>query len=323
MSAYMSSLTEKHLLCCLLGRHYSARVARGPSRRCRAGDAVSIQILGPVQIQSGSVRQSPSPRLARLLLGVLALGANRPISRESLIDSLWGAQPPMSASTNLRGYLAGLRSLIADSGVPGVSIDTQSTGYVLHAEPFALDSLRFEALFTEGRRHLAGDRPEAAAQRLACALALWRGPVLDGLRIPEAVQPAAHALALKRQDAIEDSVEARLTLGRHRELVVELAGWVAQFPMSERLCGLLMLALYRSGRQVEALAVYRALVRRLDDELGVMPFVEIQLLYQRILRADPGLLVPDGSPRSERSRPAGVSGGRQGQDAAQRRHVAG
>lgn len=251
-----------------------------------------IQILGSLQIQAGSTSQVPSPRLARVLLGTLALSANQPVSRESLIDALWRAQPPKSAATNLRGYVACLRAVISHSGLSGVSVDAHATGYFLHAEPHALDSLSFDVLFTEGRRHLEGGRLEAAAERLACALALWRGPVLDGLCIPEAVQPAAHALGLKRQDALEDSIEVRLALGQHRELVVELSGWVAQFPMSERLCGQLMLALYRSGRQVEALAVYRALLQRLDDELGVTPFIDIQVLYRRILRADADLLLP-------------------------------
>ncbi len=251
-----------------------------------------IQILGSLRIQSDSGVQMPSPRLARMLLGILSLSANQPVSRECLIDGLWGAQPPKSAATNLRGYMASLRGLITVSGLSGVSVGAHSTGYLLQADPYALDSLWFDLLFAEGRRHLDGGRSEAAAERFACALALWRGPVLDGLCIPEAVQPAAHALALKRQDALEDSIEARLTLGQHRELAVELAGWVAQFPLSERLSGQLMLALYRSGRQVEALGVYRSLLKRLDDELGVTPFIDIQELYRRILRADPDLLLP-------------------------------
>ena len=250
-----------------------------------------IQILGSVQIQSGATVRVPTPRLARVLLGTLALKANQPVSRESLIDALWSGRPPKSAATNLRGYLAGLRGVLAVSGLAGATVGAHSSGYCLHAEADALDSLRFDALFSEGRRHLEGGRPEVAADRFACALALWRGPVLDGLCIPEVVQPVAHALALKRQDALEDSIEARLALRQHRELAVELAGLVAQFPMSERLCGLLMLALYRSGRQVEALAAYRSLAKRLDEELGVTPFIDIQSLYRRILRADPDLMV--------------------------------
>lgn len=250
-----------------------------------------IQILGSVQIQAGPKVQAPSPRLARMVLGILALNANQPVSREGLIDALWDAQPPKSAATNLRGYIAGLRALIANLRLPGVSLEAHSSGYLLRADSSALDSLRFDALFTEGRRHLDAGRLEAAAERFRNALALWRGPVLDGLWIPDAVQPAAHALALKRQDALEDGVEARLALGLHRELAVELAGWVSQFPLSERLCGQLMLALYRSGRQVEALAVYRSLQKRLDEELGVTPFIAIQRLHRRILRADTDLLV--------------------------------
>lgn len=248
-----------------------------------------VQILGPVQIQRAPDVLVPSPRLARILLGTLALRANSTVSTAWVVDALWGDRAPKSAGANLRGYLAELRRLLDAGRLTGVAIDTGPAGYLLRAEPGAIDALLFDSLVSEGRQLLAEGRYEPAADRLTRALALWRGPVLDGDGVPETLQPEVQVLGIKREDALEDSIEARLALGQHRELSVELAGLVAQRPLRERLCGQLMLALYRSGRQVEALTAYQALRARLDDELGVAPFAEIQALHRRMLRADPDL----------------------------------
>ncbi|MGI8668059.1 MAG: AfsR/SARP family transcriptional regulator [Jatrophihabitans sp.] len=263
---------------------------------------MSVQILGPVQVLRGDELRVPSPRLARLLLGSLALRANRTVSVAWVKDALWSDRPPKSAAANLRGYLAGLRRLLPPARSSGLSIDSGPAGYCLHAEPDALDALLFDCLLSDGRRLLLDGEYPAAAERLTRALALWRGPVLDGITVPESLQPDVHVLEIKRQDAIEDCVQARLSLGQHRELVSELTMLVAQGPLRERLCGQLMLALCRSGRQVEALAAYQALRKRLDDELGVLPAAEIQALYRRVLRADPDLQVITPLRRADRSR---------------------
>jgi len=249
---------------------------------------VSIQILGSVRIQSGSELLSPSPKLARTLLGILAIRANTTVSPGWVCDALWGDRAPRSAASNLRSYLAELRRVIGRARLP-VEIDGGAAGYSLHAAPESLDSLLFESWTARGRTMLAAGQHAAAADLFTRAVRLWRGPVLDATVVPEAVRPEVEALNVKRLNAIEDGIEAGLALGRHRALVGELTDLVIRWPLRERLCGQLMLALYRSGQQVEALHAYQALRRRMDEELGVAPFTEIQALHRRILRADVAL----------------------------------
>ncbi|MEO6700839.1 MAG: AfsR/SARP family transcriptional regulator [Jatrophihabitantaceae bacterium] len=256
------------------------------------GKRLYVQILGHVQVLSGKDLVLPSPRLARLLLGSLALRANRTIGHDQLRYVLWGDRVPKSAAANLRGYLAELRRLLRSA--TGITLETDPTGLRLSAVPEAVDVLLFDSLATEGHRLLSEGRAEPASERLGQALSLWRGPVMDAMVVPEPLQAEAQVLELKRQDAVEGSVDARLALGRHRELIVELTLHVAQWPLRERLCGQLMLALCRSGRQVEALSAYQALRARLDEDLGVMPNADLQLLYRRMLRADPNLHYPSG-----------------------------
>jgi SARP family transcriptional regulator, regulator of embCAB operon len=257
-----------------------------------------VQILGPVRLQHGARAVSPTPRLARVLLGILALRANAELSVDWLRYALWADSAPKSAAANLRGYLAELRRLLLTAGPAGVRIETSPSGYCLRAVPEALDVLLFDSLVADGRRLLNGGHHQAAADRLTRALVLWRGPVLEGIQIPEPIQPEVQVLEVKRLDAIEDSVEARLALGRHRELVAELTLFLAQWPLRERLAGQLMLALCRSGRQVEALSVYQSMRARLDEELGVVPNAELQQLHRRVLQADPSLQFGEpGRPR--------------------------
>lgn len=256
-----------------------------------------VQILGPVKVQHGLQTLTPTPRLARVLLGVLALRANRTLSVDWIRDALWADQAPRSATANLRGYLAELRRLLRPALPAGVSIETSAAGYCLRAVADTVDVLLFESLAAEGRRLLTEGRHQLAAERLTRAVGLWRGPVLDGSAVPELIQPEVRVLEVKRLDAVEDSVEAQLALGRHRELVPELTMFLAQWPLRERLSGQLMLALCRSGRQIEALAVYRSLCARLDDELGIAPNAELQALHYRVLCADPGLHLDDEAHR--------------------------
>jgi DNA-binding SARP family transcriptional activator len=180
---------------------------------------------------------------------------------------------------------------VTRAGLDGIVIDTGPAGYRLRAQPDQLDPLLFDSLLSDGKRLLADGGYAAAAERLGRAVTLWSGPVLDGVGVPESLQPEVYVLEIKRQDAIEDWVEARLAFGQHRELIVELTMLVGQWPLRERLSGQLMVALCRSGRQVEALTAFQALRVRLDDELGVAPPADIQLLYRRMLRADPDLRV--------------------------------
>ncbi|HST50276.1 AfsR/SARP family transcriptional regulator [Jatrophihabitans sp.] len=244
-----------------------------------------------MRIRSGTELSTPSPKLARTLLGILALRANTTVSAGWVQDALWGDRAPKSAASNLRSYLAELRRALGRAEV-AVDIDSGPAGYRLHATPETLDSLLFESLTAQGRSMLAVGRPAAAADLFARAGRLWRGPVLDATIAPQAVRPEIEALHVKRLNAIEDGIEAGLALGRHRALVGELTDLVTRWPLRERLCGQLMLALYRSGQQVEALRAYQALRHRMDEELGVAPFAEIQALHRRILQADTTLAFP-------------------------------
>ncbi len=246
---------------------------------------MSIHILGPVRIQSGLELLTPSPKLARSLLGILALRANTTVGAGWVHDALWGDRAPKSAAANLRSYLTELRRAVARARL-AVDIDSGPDGYCLHATAENLDCLLFEQLTAQGRSMLSTGHPAAAAELFSRAVRLWRGPVLDATVAAQAVQPEIEALNVKRLNAIEDGIEAGLALGRHRALVGELTDLVTRWPLRERLCGQLMLALYRSGQQVEALRAYQALRLRMDEELGVAPFTEIQALHRRILQAD-------------------------------------
>ncbi len=248
-----------------------------------------VQILGPVQLQGETELLVPSPRLARLLLGILALRANKVVTVQSVRYALWADHPPKSASANLRGYLAELRRLLVRIGYPADAITASPAGYSLRTGTAEVDALQFHALAAEGRALLARGDHLAAAGRLSRALALWRGPAFAGETVPEALLPELQVLEMRRQDAIEDGIEARLALGEHRELACELTVLVAQWPLRERLAKQLMLALCRSGRRVEALNAYHELREQLSDELGIVPSGEVQQLYHQVLRADPGL----------------------------------
>lgn len=247
---------------------------------------MSVQILGPLQIQGETESMVPRPRLARLLLGLLALHANKVVPAQSVRYALWADRPPRSASVNLRGYLAELRRLLSRTEQEGIAITAEPGGYCLHSEVGGVDALLFDLLAGQGRTLLNAGDHAGACDRFDRALTLWRGPAFAGEIIPEPLQPDIAVLEMKRQDVLEDAIEARLALGEHRELACELTLLVAQWPLRERLAGQLMLALCRSGRRIEALSAYHELRRQLADELGVVPSADIQQLYHRVLEAD-------------------------------------
>lgn len=251
-----------------------------------------LRILGPVEIATDHGPALPARRMARVLLGVLALHANTFVPTERIVDALWDGSPPRSARINLRSYVSDLRRLLRSGGRSSTRIETASGGYLLASEPDDLDVLGFTALALAGRDCLARGDHEQAVERLTSAGALWRGPVLDGVPIPQAVAPTVRMLEDRRVDAIEDCVQARLELGRHAGLAAELRELTGRYELRERLWGQLMLALYRSGRPGEAMRAYDRLRRVLHAELGADPSPEIKQLHQRILRDDPGLAGP-------------------------------
>jgi DNA-binding SARP family transcriptional activator/Tfp pilus assembly protein PilF len=255
--------------------------------------AVRLGVLGPLQIRSGDEVVLPRRRMARLVLGVLALRPNAALPVGWLIDCLWNGRPPASAAANLRTYVTELRRLLRSGRGDGPGdpddpcIEAGQGRYALRVGPDRLDALRFDLLLDGGRRDLAGGRSDRAADQLRTALALWRGPVLEALPVPEALQQEVRVLESRRLAAVEEWMEARLAVGEHTAAAVELGGLVEQHPLRERLWEQLMRGLYASGRQGEALAAYQRLYALLDTELGVRPGPSARELHGRMLRGEP------------------------------------
>lgn len=246
---------------------------------------MSVLVLGRPAVSAGGVLRHPARRRVRVLLGVLALRANRALPLDQLIEALWPEHPPPSAAANVRSHLAELRGLLraADPGQPGIA--STRDGYVLAAAPERVDVTLFQRLVLEGhalRRH--GAHP-AAVRSLSRAVGLWRGQVMAGVPVPDLVRPDVTVLDEQRLGAIEELAGARLALGRHEELVPTLAGLVVEHPLRERLWHHLVAALAASGRRTEAIAVYHRLVRVLHAELGVTPSAATRRLYESVRRS--------------------------------------
>ena len=255
---------------------------------------MEFRILGTLEIRNGAGRLvAPLRRKQRVLLAVLLLRANTPVSTESLLDLLWPEAAPSSARANLQSYVSDLRRLLhADEPADPPRLRREPGGYLLRAGPEELDATVFEKLAAEGRQALTEQRHAAAAEQLAQALGRWRGPVLEDLPLPAALQPEAERLEELRMMVLEDSTEARLGLAEPAVLVAELATLTARYPLRERLWAHLMLALYRAERQADALDAYQRIYRLLDQELGVQPGRALQRLHRQILAADPTLSAP-------------------------------
>jgi predicted ATPase/DNA-binding SARP family transcriptional activator len=224
----------------------------------------------------------------RALLAALALQPDGIVSRETLIDALWGERPPASAVQSLQVYVHGLRRALGAH-----SLETRGTGYRLAAEPEQIDLRRFERLVAAARRELAAGTNGRAADHAAAALRLWRGsPLGDIAAEPIAAREAGRLDAL-RLDAVELRNDAELALGEHERLLPELERLVAEEPYRERFREQQLLALYRSGRQKDALDAYRQARATLVEELGVEPGPQLQELERRILRQDPSLQAPE------------------------------
>jgi DNA-binding SARP family transcriptional activator len=243
---------------------------------------MEFRILGHLEIRDGGRPVEVRGRRQRALLALLLIRANEPVGDERLLEELWGEHTPESGTTAVRVRVSQLRKALGAD-----VIVTRPSGYALEVEPERIDARRFERLVAEGRSELeAGDGASAAAT-LRQALALWRGPAALADFEYEPFADAERArLEDLRLDALEDRIEADLALGRQLELVGELEPLVAQNPFRERLRGQLMLALYRCGRQADALAAYRDARRTMVEELGIEPGPALQQLEQAILRQD-------------------------------------
>jgi serine/threonine protein kinase/WD40 repeat protein/DNA-binding winged helix-turn-helix (wHTH) protein len=248
-----------------------------------SASALEFRVLGPLGVAAAGRPLSLGGRKQRLVLALLLLEANRVVSVDRLIDRVWGDEPPEAARSTIQAYVSRLRKVLG----PG-RIEARSPGYVLLAAPEEVDAEQFERLTADAHRRVESD-PQAAKALLDRALDLWRGPALDDLEAEPGLRAQLTRLEELRLAAMEDRVEARLALGHHAELTPELERLVADHPLQERLWAALVLALYRSGRQAEALAAFQRARRILDDELGIDPSPELQRLQERILNHDPAL----------------------------------
>jgi DNA-binding SARP family transcriptional activator/tetratricopeptide (TPR) repeat protein len=258
------------------------------------GAAVRFAVLGPLRTWRGDAGLSLGSVQQRVVLAVLLLHANRPVGREQLLNAVWGSAAPASAVNLLARHAAGLRRVVeparAARAASGLLTWTDA-GYLLRVPEGGLDLAVFDRQLGRARAaRTAGDLAGAAAA-LHAAEGLWRGPAFDGLASP-LLDAERERLAERRIGAVEERIEVELALGDGGDLVGELRRLVAEHPLRERLRGLLMLALYRCGRQGEALAAFAEARRQLVGELGVEPAAPLQRLHRQILAADPALVAP-------------------------------
>ncbi len=244
---------------------------------------MELRVLGPLEVTDGTAPLALGGRKPRALLARLALEANRTVAVQRLVDDLWGDDVPDSAPKMVQIYVSQLRKVL-----PAGVLCTRAPGYAIEVAPEAVDATRFAVLRDEGRAALAAGDPQTASERLREALALWRGPALAEFSEPFAGAEAAHLEEL-RLVCLEERIEADIACGRHADVVGELEALVARHPLRESLHRHLTLALYRAGRQADALAAYERFRRRLDDELGIEPSPPLKALQLSILKQDSSL----------------------------------
>ncbi len=243
---------------------------------------MNFRILGPLEVDGEEGPLRLGGLKPRAVLAHLLIRANRVVPSELLIDELWGEELPEDARNALQTHVSRLRAVIGDR------IESRPPGYVIRVEPGELDAARFESLVADARADLAED-PGSAVRVLQEALAIWRGPALSDLAAELSLAGEIARLEELRLSAIEDRISAELALGRHTAVVGELESLTREHPLRERLWGDLMLALYRSGRQADALDAYGRARSILAEQLGIDPSRRLQRLHEQILGQDPAL----------------------------------
>jgi len=243
----------------------------------------SIEVTGddPHPIDLGGVKQ-------RAILGYLLLHANKVVPTSRLLQAMWDGPPPPTARKMIQNAVSGIRRVLL--GLPG-DLHTHPPGYQLRVDTEHVDLFRFRALAHDGRLAIADDAPEQGAELLRAAQALWRGRALADLAEAGYRWSELAAIEDERLSTVEDRLDAELACGRHREITPELEVLTATEPLRERLCQQFMLALYRSGRQADALRVYRRTRSALIDTVGLEPGRELQELQRRILEHDAAIQV--------------------------------
>ncbi|WP_143264030.1 AfsR/SARP family transcriptional regulator, partial [Amycolatopsis kentuckyensis] len=267
---------------------------------------VRFGVLGPVTAWRGTAPVEVGPGKCLRVLGVLLLHANQPVDREQIIEGAWGGKPPKSAVNLVQKYVGEVRRSLE---LDGATLQTVGTGYLLRVAPDRLDSAQFADGLVRARETKRSGDPAVARRHLAEAMTLWRGPAFDGIDTPAAATERAR-LEEYRLGALEDLAELDLLRGEHAPAIPELTRLTDEHPYRERARELLMTALYRSGRQGEALAVFRDVQGLLAEELGVDPGPGLQRVHAQILRADPALdlATAAGKQRPTAPLPADVPG---------------
>jgi DNA-binding SARP family transcriptional activator len=261
------------------------------SIECPAGDVLDFRILGPFEV----VDHQPlalGGRKQKAVLAALLLHRGEVVTSDRLIEALWGERAPATASKTVQVYVSNLRKALGDG-----HLVTQGGGYVLAIEPDQVDADRFAKLAANGRDALERGEAQQARAMLQGALALWRGPALADFSYDSFAEPEIARLEEARLAALEDRLEAELDLGHHAALVPELEALVHEHPLRERLYQLLIVALYRSGRQVDALDRYQRARTKLIDEFGIEPGPQLQEIQRAVLSQDASLDLPAPPPR--------------------------
>jgi DNA-binding SARP family transcriptional activator len=266
---------------------------------------MEYRILGPLEVADEGEPVPLGRPKERLVLAVLLLHANEFVSRERLIDELWGAAPPPTAKKAVNVYVSQLRKALAQNGHD--PIETADGGYRLGVDLDELDAGRLRQLLTTARERASAGEPEAAALVLREVVALWRGPTLSGLLLESHGREEVAQLDELRLTALMDRIDCDLALGRHEEVLGELHVLVGEHPLRERLRAQQMLALYRADRQSDALDAYQQARHDLTEELGIDPSESLQRLQQAILRHDPALEAPAGTASANGGAPAAAA----------------
>ena len=267
------------------------------------GREIVLRVLGPVRVRCGGAWLAPATPQLRLVAGLMALRVGQVVPVDELVDTMWDTEPPKSARGSLQSLVTRLRQLLKE--VPGAALSRCGDGYQLVLEHDLVDAHRFRSL---GRSAREAGGP-AAITLFDAAMALWNGPVLADAADTVRVRTIRHGLAEERLSMLQDRLACMLACGQDRAAAAELPAALARYPLNERLAGMLMAALYRSGQRADALEEFRRIRGRLAAELGVEPGPELQRLHQRILAGDVGPSGPGGSGgrrsrRAARTRPA-------------------
>src|ERR671936_745986 len=254
---------------------------------------MEFRILGPLEVLEDGRPVALGRLKERLVLAILLLHANEFVSRERLIDELWGPAPPATARKAVNVYISKLRQTLARDGHDPIA--TADGGYRLVVDRDLLDADRMRGIVADARERMADGESEAASLLLREALGFWRGPTLAGLALESFGRDEVAQLDELRLTLLMDRIDCDLARGRHEHVLGELQVLVREHPLRERLRAQQMLALYRADRQADALEVYQQARHDLMDELGIEPSESLQRLQQAILRHDPALGAPAGT----------------------------